>query len=378
MMTVNSIPLLRPTRAEIDLSALKYNLHKAGEIAASRGGIIPKIMLLVKANAYGHDALLVSGYAQRENLCSAFGVASIEEGIILRKAGIKLPILVLGSIYPFECFEYALKYDLSITVASVRAALYITELAAKLKVTARCHVKQETGMGRIGSRKPAALEMLRILNNKPYIRVEGVFSHFSSAENDEQYTQLQLTYFKDLLCCAAAENISTGLAHISATPGFLNYPEAGLDMVRLGHLAYGLEEGFKPVLSLKSKVVFIKDVREGASVSYGRTFTSKKPSKIATIPIGYGDGYHRILSNKAQVIINGILCPVIGNITMDMMMADITELGDIPVGSDVILIGSADGQIIKASDIAKEAETIDYEVLTSITARVPRISVNGN
>ena len=144
-------------------------------------------------------------------------------------------------------------------------------------------------------------------------------------------------------------------------------------MVRLGHLAYGLEDGFKPVLSLRSKVVFIKDVRAGAGISYGHTFAPKTPAKIATIPIGYGDGYHRTLSNKAQVLINGVRCPAVGNITMDMLMADITALGDIPVGSDVVLIGTQGKETISAAELAKLAGTIDYEILTSLTARVPRI-----
>jgi len=366
--------LLRPTYAAVDLSALKFNLLKAKDIISARHPIKqPKVMLLVKANAYGHDALLIASNAQKEGLCDAFGVASIEEGITLRQNGINLPILVLGSIYPFDCFEYALKYNLSVTVASVRAAAFIVQLAEKLKVKALCHVKQETGMGRIGSRKPAALEMLRILNKSQYVQVEGTFSHFSSAEGDEEYTNRQLEYFKELLACAAAEGLNTGLAHIAATPGFLNYPASWFDMVRLGHLAYGLEEGFKPVLSLLSKVVFIKDVRAGTGISYGHTFVANTPRKIATIPIGYGDGFHRILSNKAQVLINGVRCPVIGNITMDMLMADITALGDIPVGSDVVLIGSQSKQVITAAEVAALAGTIDYEVLTSITARVPRI-----
>lgn len=374
MMTLNNTPLLRPTYAAVDLSALKFNLLKVKDIiGAGKSASQPKVMLLVKANAYGHDALLISSYAQKENLCDAFGVASIEEGIFLRQNGIKLPILVLGSIYPFDCFEYALKHNLSVAVASVRAATFIAELAQKLKITALCHVKQETGMSRIGSRKPAALEILRILNNSPFVKVEGVFSHFSSADSDPDYTNMQLEYFKDFLSCAAAAGLNTGLAHIAATPGFLNYPQSWFDMVRPGHLSYGLEEGFKPVLSLRSKVVFIKDVRESTGISYNHTFSTAKPSKIATIPVGYGDGYHRVLSNKAQVLIKGVRCPIVGNITMDMLMADISALGDIPVGSDVVLIGAQGKEVITAAEVAALAGTIDYEVLTSITARVPRI-----
>lgn len=371
---MTALPLLRPTYCAVNLDNLAFNLRKARNILDDDNRKDCKILLLVKANAYGHGAQLIAKYAQDNKLCDAFGVASIEEGIQLRESGIDLPVLVLGSIFPFDCFEYALKYGLSVAVASVRAAKYIVELSNKLKLTAKCHIKQETGMGRIGSRRPAALEILRILNGGEYVKIEGCFSHFSSADESAEYTKKQLEYFKEFLSCAAAENLNTGLAHISASSGFLNFKDAYFDMVRLGHLAYGLEEGYKPVLSLKSKVVFIKDVREGAAISYGRKHICKAASKIATIPVGYGDGYHRCLSGKAKVLIGGQFCPVLGNITMDMLMADITALGDIPVGSEVVLIGSQGDKEIPAKELAALAGTIDYEILTGIMARVPRIA----
>lgn len=378
MQGQTKLPLLRPTYAKINLKAFKQNLLKAKAVCA-RKNIVPKIMLLVKANAYGHGVDLISSYAQKNNLCDAFAVASIEEGITLRNSGITKPILVLGSIYPFECFEYALKYNLSVAVASIRAAKFLVKLATKLKLTAKCHIKQETGMGRIGSRRPAALEILRILNKGgKYICVEGCFSHFSSADGktvqDKKYTLKQLEYFKEFLSQAKAQGLNTGLAHISASSAFVNYPKFSFDMVRLGHLAYGLEKGYTPVLSLHSKIVFIKDVRKGACISYGRKFCCKKPSKIATIPIGYGDGFLRALGNKASVLIEGKKCPVIGNITMDMLMADITKLGDIKVGSEVVLIGTQKQQKISALDLAKLASTIDYEILTLLNKRIPRIA----
>ena len=371
---MSKIPILRPTYAAINLENLAFNLRKARSILDDSNRKDCNILLLVKANAYGHDAILTAKYVQDKQLCNAFGVASIEEGIQLRENGIVLPVLVLGSIFPFDCFEYALKYGLSVAVASVRAAKYIVELSSKLKIKAKCHVKQETGMGRIGSRRPAAMEILRILNSGEYVKVEGCFSHFSSADESAEYTQKQLGYFKDFLTAAAAENLNTGFAHISASSGFLNFKDASFDMVRLGHLAYGLEEGYKPVLSLKSKVVFIKDVREGTAISYGRKHICQTASKIATIPVGYGDGYHRCLSGKAKILINGQFCPVIGKITMDMLMADITALGDIPVGSEVVLIGKQGNKEIPAKELAALAGTIDYEILTDIMTRVPRIA----
>lgn len=364
------IPLLRPTFAEINVHALKNNLLKAKSLIAKRGVGNPKILLLVKANAYGHDAGLISKYVQDNKLVDFLGVASIEEGMELRQKNITLPILVLGSIWPFECFEYAIKNKLSVTVASVRAAKFLAELSAKLKMKAYAHVKQETGMNRIGSRRPAALEMLKTLNEAPYVEVQGTFSHFACADN-EDYSQKQFTYFNELLSDAKTQNLNVGLRHLSASLAFLKYPQAQFDMVRLGHLAYGLEDGFEPVLSLKSKIVFIKDVREHVSIGYGGTFVTKRPSKIATIPIGYGDGYPRSLSNKTDVEILGKRCPQIGNITMDMMMVDITELGDLKIGTEVTLIGKN----LPALELAKKCGTIDYEILTILSKRFPRLEV---
>ena len=364
------IPLLRPTFAEINLNSLRNNILKAKSLIAKRGKGNPKILLLTKANAYGHDAVLVSKYVQDNNLADFLGVASIEEGMELRKKNITLPILVLGSIWPFECFEYAVKNNLSVTVASVKAAKFLAELSNKMKMKARAHIKQETGMNRIGSRRPAAIEILKVLNQAPFVEVEGVFSHFSCANNKE-YSKKQFTYFNELLADAKAQNLNVGIKHLSASLAFLKYPQAQFDMVRLGHLAYGLEDGFEPVLSLKSKVVFIKDIRAGVPVGYGGTFITKRPSKIATIPLGYGDGYPRILSNKTEVEILGKRCKQIGSITMDMMMVDITELGDIKIGTEVTLIGKN----ITAKELAALSGTIDYEILTSIAKRVPRIGV---
>ncbi|MDR0734455.1 MAG: alanine racemase [Elusimicrobiota bacterium] len=371
-MTMKDIPVLRPTVAQIDLTALRFNLDKARFIAQSRGGRRPKILFTVKANAYGHGMLPAAQYAQKADLCDAFGVTSIEEGIILRHGGITKPVLVLGSVYPFEYFEYAVKNNLAVTIASARAANYIKDLAAKLKMNVSCHIKLETGMNRIGSRRPAALGMLEILNGAPYIKVGGCYSHLSCAE-DVAFAARQAEYFKEFLAAASALGMRTGMAHIAASGGFMKYKDLGFDMVRLGRLAYGLEEGFKPVMTLKSGVVFIKDIRAGAGVGYGKAFVAGRPSRIATIPIGYGDGYPRALGNKAFALVAGRRVPVIGNVAMDMIMADITDLGDIPVGSEVVLIGEQGGARISATEVAAWAGTVDYEIVTAVSARVPRI-----
>lgn len=361
--------MLRPTWAEISFLALAENLTKAKETL----GKDKKLMFVVKANAYGHGAKELSSFAEKNKLADFLGVSSIEEGIYLRQNKINLPILVLGSIYPFTGFEAALKYDLSVTIASTEAAREISECAAKLKTYAKCHVKVETGMGRIGVRKTSALKTLEFLNQAPNVEVEGTYTHLSSADCDTAYTRQQLKYFADTINAARIAGYKTGIKHVSNSHGLNFNGDASWDMARTGLCAYGLMEGYKPILALKSKIVYIKDVRKGASISYGRSWRCAHPSKIATLPIGYADGYQRACSNRSEVLIQGRRCRVIGNVTMDMVMADVTHLPNAQVGDEVVLIGAQHNDEITAGDLANLAGTIPYEIMTGLSARLARI-----
>lgn len=363
------IPVLRPTVAEVDLTKLSHNLAKV------RGLVKPgvKLLTLVKANAYGHGAIEVSRFLEENKLCEFLGVASVEEGLQLRNAGIKTPILVLGSIYPFEAFEYAIKNDLAVTIASLEAAQAVCKIAEKIGKKAFCHVKQDTGMGRIGTRRGKVMDVIDFLAKNPHVILDGLYTHLSSVDTDPAFTEEQIGYYRDTLTNVQLHGIFINHRHIAASAAIHARPDAHYDMVRPGHSAYGLEDGYEPVLSLKTKVVYVKDVPAGASISYGRSFIAPKPMKVATLPIGYGDGYLRALSNKADVLIKGQRCRVLGNVTMDMMMVDITSVAPISVGEEVVIVGKQGAQEITWAELARLAGTIDYELCTLLAPRVPRI-----
>jgi len=363
-----TIPFLRPTWAEIDLSAYRRNLQKIRSIV----GPDIKILALLKAKAYGHGADELGLFAQKNKLCQFFGVASVEEGIALREKGITLPILVLGSLYPFEAFEYAIQYDLSVAIASLEAAQAVKQAAHKLGKKAHCHVKQDSGMGRIGTRRANVMKVLEALDGDELIEIEGLFTHLSSVDSDPTYTDEQIGYFRDTLTNVRLRNLSVKICHMAASPAIELRPDTYYDMVRAGHASFGLAEHFEPILSLKSRIVFVKEVPKGASISYNRSYIAPKNMCVATIPVGYGDGYLRSLSNKAEVLIHGRRCRVLGNITMDMCMVDISEVPQASVGAEVVLIGKQGNETIFAREVAKKAGTIDYEITTLLMARVPR------
>lgn len=360
--------MLRPTWAEIDLCAYERNLQKI----RSKVGTEVKILALLKANAYGHGALELGLFAQEKGLCDFFGVASVEEGISLRQGGVTLPILVLGSLYPFEAFEYAIDYDLSVTIASLAAAKSIKEIARKKGKKARCHVKQDSGMNRIGTRRSRVMAVLEELDKDPFIELEGLFTHLSSVDTDPAYTEEQVGYFRDTMTNVRLQKIPVALCHMAASPAIEARPDCYCDMVRAGHASFGLTAGYEPILSFKSRIVFKKEVSASSSISYNRSFITPRPMKIATIPVGYGDGYLRSLTGQAEVLIHGKRCLVLGNITMDMCMVDISDV-DAQVGDEVVLIGKQGAEEITAAELARKAGTIDYEITTLLTARVPRI-----
>ena len=363
-----TMPILRPTVAEVDLKKMARNLHKVRE----RVGNV-KILTLLKANAYGHGAVPVGLYLQENSLCDFFGVASVEEGLALREAGVTLPVLVLGSIYPFEAFEYAIKNDLAITIASQAAASAVCEIAAKVGKKALCHVKQDTGMGRIGTRRANVFGVIETLAKNPNVILDGLYTHLSSADTDPVFTEEQVGYFRDTLTNVKLHGIHINHVHMAASPGVAARTDIYFDMVRPGHAACGLDEGYEPVLSVKTRVVYVKDVPAGSSISYGRSFIAQKAMKVATLPVGYGDGYLRAFSNKAEVLIKGKRRRVLGNVTMDMMMVDITDAPEVSVGDEAVLAGRQGDEEITWAELAQKAGTIDYELCTLLMPRVPRI-----
>ncbi|HAF95742.1 MAG: alanine racemase [Elusimicrobia bacterium GWC2_51_8] len=361
----------RPTTAEISLPALEANLHKIKKTVGDK----TRLMFVVKADAYGHGAAAAAVFAEKEKLAWGYGVSSVEEGLALRRAGIKSPVLVLGSLYPFESFVEAIHADLALTISSLEAACQAVSASKRLGKKAWCHVKLETGMGRIGARKPSVIKIFKELGASKTAAAAGLYTHLSSSDSDPQFSARQLEYFRQTVIELEKSGTRALIKHTANSFAALNYPQSRWDMVRVGLAAYGCMEGFQAALTLKTRIVFIKTVREGAYISYNKSFRVRGPMKIATLPIGYGDGYTRALSNKAEVLVGGRRCRVVGNITMDMLMIDVTGVKEAAVGDEAVLIGRQGREEITARELALKALTIPYEITTLITARVPRVYV---
>ncbi|MBI5208662.1 MAG: alanine racemase [Elusimicrobia bacterium] len=362
-------PFLRPTWAEVSLPDLRSNLKRLRRRLPAR----TRLLFVVKGDAYGHGALACSRCAQGSGVVDWLGVSSVEEGAALRDGGIRLPILVLGSLYPFESFRAAAFYGLAPTVASLESARRLAAMMRRLGRRAECHLKVETGMGRIGMTPRSALEALGFLSSRREVRVGGVYTHFACAETSRAFTEMQLGRFTRFLSAAASLGLRVGIRHAANSAAAMEHPASRLDMVRPGLAAYGLYGGFKPVLTLKTKIVFIKTVKTGTPIGYGATFRARRRSRIATIPVGYADGFSRGLSNKGSVLVRGAKCPVVGNVAMDMTMIDVTRAPGTHVGDEVVLIGASGGQSITAAEMARALGTIPYEVACSISGRVPRV-----
>jgi len=358
--------ILRPNRIEINLFKLEKNIKKLKRIIKNR-----KLLFVVKANAYGHGMVEVSKFAQKKNLCDFFGVSSIEEGIILRENSIKLPVLVLGGIYPFSNFKYIFEYSLTPTISSVVMMDELIKYSKKINSSINVHLKLETGMNRIGTSSNSLLRIIERINNKNPVKIEGIYSHLSSADYDRKYTLEQISIYNQTI-----KNIKSikFIRHIANSYASVFYPSSRMDMVRCGIAAYGNMEGFEQIMKWKTKIIFIKNIKKGSYVSYSKSFKTNKKTKVATIPLGYGDGYIRALSNNSYVLVKGKRARIIGNITMDMCMIDVTGI-DCNVGDDVIITGEHGNDFISVCEIASRAKTIPYEITTLITQRVPRIYV---
>ena len=368
--------LWRPTWAEVDLGALRRNLRRLRAHAR-----VP-LLFVVKADGYGHGAVSVSRAALEVPGVQGLGVSSVEEGAVLREAGVRAPILILGSLYPFESTLAAVHYGLTPTVASLDGARRIQLAARGLRGSDRrrlplaCHLKLDTGMGRIGVRWPAGREVVEYLLKAQGVRLEGLYTHLARAEDSVEFTNRQLGLFKRAVRESEAMGARLKWRHAANSAGALQHPESRWDLVRPGLAAYGLREGFEPVLSLKTRVVFLKNVPKGTPIGYGGRFKTRRPSRIATLPFGYGDGVPRVLSTgrrPASLIVRGRRCPLAGPLSMDMAMIDVTDVPGVSVGDEAVLIGASGGLEQTAGDLARLADTIPYEVVTGLTARVARV-----
>jgi alanine racemase len=372
-------PQGRPTVCFVDLDALRWNFRQI----RSRVGPQVKVLSMVKANGYGHGAPAISKALAAEG-SDAFGVATLEEAVELRQAGIRAPILVLAGAYPEQSDQF---FDNALTPV-IHALESLRELDAAVhsrRKTLNVHLKIDTGMGRLGLLATEFDSWLPKIKKLKALKIDGVFSHFSHAENVEgSYTQQQLKLFQTIVDRLRAEGISPSLVHLANSAATITLPAAYFDMVRPGLMLYGIYPSpamgsqicLQPVLSWKTRILQLKKVPAGSSISYGQTFITKRESFIATLPIGYADGYPRLLSNRGEVLINGKRAPVVGRVCMDLTMIDVTDIGKTQQGDEVVLLGRQGDAEISADEMAVWAETISYEILTSIGARVPRIHYN--
>ena len=364
---------VRATYAEVNLTRLRRNLELIkAEVAPA------KVMPVIKANAYGHGMVEVAKHLAA--YADYFGVAVLEEGILLRELGIQTPILVLGGIWGEQVPRY-LEHDLTFMASSVERLEQIDNAARQLKRKAKVHLKIDTGMERIGVHYYNAETLQETALKCKNVEVEGICSHFANADSaDLTHARLQLERFNEVLRFYEKHNLPMPLRHMANSGAILQLPDSYFDMVRPGILIYGVYPSLEaprrlevlPALTWKSRVVYFKVVEPGQPVSYGSTWQTDHQVRIITIPVGYGDGYFRRMSNKAQVLLRGKKHPQVGTICMDQMMVNI-EADSAFNGDDVILLGETYGQSITAEDLAEWAGTIPYEILTNINTRVPRV-----
>ncbi|MFW5996295.1 MAG: alanine racemase [Halanaerobiaceae bacterium] len=367
---------LRPVWAEVDLENIRFNLAQIRSLIAER----TKIMAVVKADAYGHGVIPVVNALIDEGI-DRLAVALPGEGMELREAGIDLPIQILGELLPSQ-LEALLNYDLIPTLCKRETALMLSKMAKKEGKQIKVHIKVDTGMGRIGKRPENAVDYIKFVSALPRLEIEGLMTHFARAdEHNKDYTYGQWEKFKTILERVKLEGIDIPVQQVSNSAAILDLPEMNLDLVRPGIMLYGLfpsgdienKVKLKPVLSWKARIVYIKEVPPGSGISYGTTYVTERTTEIATIPLGYADGYSRLLSNKGEVLIHGQRAPILGRVCMDQFMVDVTNITDVSAGDEVVLIGRQETEEITATELANLIGTINYEVLCGISKRIKRI-----
>ncbi len=363
----------------IDLDAYHHNLKLIREQIGPDSDIIP----VLKSNAYGHGMLAMAKSAMELNL-PILSVASISESIELREAFPKTPILALLQPSDDELIP-AIRNNITLTISDAATAERAGSLAQKLNTVVSVHCEIDTGMGRQGILLESATELLQQISRIPNVDIEGIYTHFPSAdEPEDSFTVNQIRHFRQLLKEVSKDGIPYEIAHAANSAAILNYPNAILDLVRPGIITYGIhptnsvpkDTPFRPVASWTSRVVLVRNLPGGVGISYGRSYKTERPERIAVIPVGYGDGYPRFLSNKGEVLIHGTRCPIRGRITMNEIMVDVNHLPSVAPGDSVTLIGQNGREHIRAEDLAEQCNTIGYEIMTGIASHVERLHVS--
>jgi alanine racemase len=376
--------------AEVDLKAYAHNISELKRITRPAASL----MAVVKANGYGHGATEVARVAL-QNGAELLGVARINEAIQLRNAGLEAPVLIFGYCPP-KLAESLIDYDLTQTVYSLETATALAAHASRRGKKIKIHLKADSGMGRLGfllggpaaGNSSEALQNIAVREVEAIARLsslemEGIFTHFATSDSsDKSYANQQLERFMDFIDRLARSGFAPPLKHAANSSALIGMPESHLDMVRPGIATYGLYPSdevdksivdLKPVMTLKSRIIHLKKVPAGFNISYGITYQTKKPTTIATVPVGYADGFNRLLSSRGHMLVHGQRVPVVGRICMDLTMLDVGTLSGVAVDDEVVVFGGGENIAITADELASSLNTINYEIVSSITARVPRI-----
>ena len=386
------------TWCEIDLAAIRHNLRQVKELASRNEFFLPGrsgsgqkiktsmmgVLCVIKADAYGHGMLEVCGVLDDEGV-EMFGVSDINEGIALRDRGIKTPVLLFESTLP-EHIPFICEYDLTPTLCTLEFARRLDELAHKLNKTVRVHIEVDTGMGRLGEWHTGALDFIRQVASLRNLVIEGIFTHFPSADTDKKFTRQQIDLIHGIILELDREGLIIPYVHACNSMGLMGYHTSVMNLFRPGLMVYGQYPAkrvrdviaLKPVLTVKSKVIYVKEIAKGRSISYGRTFVAKRRMTVATIPIGYNDGYLREYSNKAHVLINGRRCRVLGMVTMDQIVVDVTGIGGVSEGTIATVLGRDGDDEITADELARHAKTINYEILCHLGNCIPRVYLEAS
>jgi len=366
---------------EINLDAIAKNVRNIKKLIGEK----KELMVVVKGNAYGHDVLEVSSVVL-DNGANRLAVARLEEGIFLRKAGITVPILVLGLTLK-EQAELLVLYDITPAVSEFEMLEELSKSAIKMNKIAKIHLKVDTGMGRIGIFPQEVLGFIKKAKSLKNVEIEGIFTHFSVAdEKDKTYTENQFEKFNKVLVDIKRKGINIPIKHVGNSATLLDLTHMWLDMLRPGISIYGLYPSLEvkktidliPAQEFKTRIIFLKKLPAGESISYGRTYITKRTTLVATLPVGYADGYNRLLSNQGEVLVRGKRVPIIGRICMDQCMIDVTKLPQVEVGDEVVLWGKQGDEVISVEEIAQKIGTINYEIVhMPDKKRIPKVFIKN-
>lgn len=373
---------VRPVWAEINLDNLAHNMKEVKK--NTKEGIL--ITAVVKANAYGHGSVK-SAETFLNNGADRLAVATLSEAIELRRANIDAPILILGYT-PEKQYPLVVEHNITQTIYNYESAKSLSEAASIMDKTGIIHLKIDSGMGRLGFLPTdEAIEEIIQISNLPNIKVEGIFTHFATAdEKDKAYTKIQYERFSEIVRKLKIRGVSIPIKHVSNSAAIIDIPEYNLNMVRAGIMIYGFYPSnevsrdrmdLRPAMTLKAKISNIKRVPKGTGISYGQIFITEKESKIATIPIGYADGFSRLLTSKAEAFLKEKRVPIVGRICMDQCMLDITDLEDVNIGDEVVLFGYGEEGYPHVDEVAEKLNTINYEIVCMVGRRVPRVYIQN-